>query len=199
MDDYVANIAKFARSVLKDNAKVVTVDGEKVLRLDGNKDYADLGRLKQFEKADQVSFSVDFSKDNADASEARIVWNHMKYGLSTDDGDGLILNVGTAKEGFKAFHIDGLGLDDTETHSVQVLLDDVADHVQVLLDGNVVFDHTSTDLDFDKGSSGNEWGWTIGTKWGRYFDGDVSDFRVEAGADFIDDALPIHDYGSAMG
>ena len=197
IDDYTA---KFARSMLKDNAKVVTVDGEKVLRLDGNKDYAALGRLKQFEKADQVSFSVDFKKHTADADEARIVWNHMKYGLTTDDDDGLILNVGTAKQGFKAFHIDNLGLDDTETHSVQVLLDDVADHVQVVLDGKVVFDHKATDLDFDRGSSGNEWGWTVGgSPWDRHFDGDISDMRIEAGAAFIDEGSPMYDYGSAMG
>lgn len=200
IDDYTANIAKFARSMLKDNAKVVTVDGEPVLRLDGTKDYADLGRLKQFEKADKISFSVDFSKDSADGNEGRLVWNHMKYGLTTDNDDGLILNVGTAKQGFKAFHIDNLGLDDSETHSVQVLLDDVADRIQVVLDNKVVFDHKGTDLDFDKGSSGNEWGWSLGgNAWDRHFDGDISDFQIEAGAAFIDEASPLYDYGTVMG
>jgi Right handed beta helix region len=183
LDDYVLNSAKLATTSFKDNASVATVGGEKVIRLDGVKDYVDLGRLTAFEKAAKIAFEVDFSRDVADGKEARLVWNHMKFGLAVD-GDGLLVQVATANEGFKTIRVDNLGLNDTDDHSIRVVMDEVSNRLQVVLDGKVVLNTTSTDLKF-VGAGGYEHGWTLGTPWDRFFDGDISDFRVEAKADFV--------------
>ena len=183
LDDYVLNLAKLAKSAFKDNASVVTVGAEKMIHLDGVKDYVDLGRLTAFEKSEKIAFEVDFSRDVADGKEARLVWNHMKYGL-TLNGDGLMIQVATAKEGFKTIKVDNLGLNDTDDHTIRVIMDGVSNRLQVILDGKVVLDTTSTDLKF-VGAGGYESGWTLGSPWDRFFRGDISDFRVEAKADFV--------------
>ena len=189
IDDYVLNIATLPKAALKDSAKVVTIDGEKMISLDGTKDYVALGRLRAFEKAEVISFEIDFSRDVADGKDARLVWNHMKYGL-TLSGDGLVINVATAREGFKTIRVDNLGLNDTDNHSIRVILDSVSNRLQVVLDGKVVFNTTSTDLKF-VGAGGHEAGWTLGTPWNRFFDGEISDFRVEAKADFISNSTTL--------
>ena len=183
LDDYVLNLAKLAKTAFKDNAAIVTVGGEKVISLDGTKDYVDLGRLTAFEKATKIAFEVEFSRDVADGKEARLVWNHMKFGLVLE-GDGLKIQVATAREGFKAISVGNLGLNDTDNHTIRVIMDEVSNHLQVVLDGKVVLNTSSTDLKF-VGSSGYEWGWTLGSPWDRYFDGEISDFRIEAKAAFV--------------
>lgn len=183
LDDYVLNLAKLAKTAFKDNASVVTVGGEKMIHLDGVKDYVDLGRLTALEKSEKVSFEVDFSRDVADGKEARLVWNHQKYGL-TLNGDGLMIQVATAREGFKTIKVDNLGLNDTDNHTIRVIMDGVSNRLQVILDGKVVLNTTSTDLKF-VGAGGYESGWTLGSPWDRYFRGDISDFKAEAKADFV--------------
>lgn len=182
LDDYVLNLAKLAKTAFHDNAKIVTVGGETMISLDGTKDYVDLGRLTAFEKSTKISFEVDFSRDVADGKEARLVWNHTKFGLALE-GDGLKIQVATATEGFKTINVANLGLNDTDNHIIRVIMDEVSNHLQVVLDGKVVLDTTGTDLKF-VGAGGYEHGWTLGTPWGRYFDGEISDFRIEANASF---------------
>jgi hypothetical protein len=183
LDDYVLNLTKLAKAALYDNAKIVTVGGEKMISLDGNKDFVDLGRLTAFEKSTKISFEVDFSRDVADGKEARLVWNHMKFGLALE-GDGLKIQVATAREGFKTINVGNLGLNDTDNHTIRVILDEVSNRLQVILDDKVVLNTTSTDLKF-VGNGGYEWGWTLGSPWDRFFDGEISDFRAEAKADFV--------------
>jgi parallel beta-helix repeat protein len=183
LDDYVLNLAKLAKTAFYDNAKIVTVGGEKMISLDGTKDFVDLGRLTAFEKSTKISFEVDFSRDVADGKEARLVWNHMKFGLALE-GDGLKIQVATAREGFKTITVGNLGLNDTDNHTIRVIMDEVSNRLQVILDDKVVLNTTSTDLKF-VGNGGYEWGWTLGTPWDRYFHGDISDFRIEAKAAFV--------------
>jgi hypothetical protein len=46
------------------------------------------------------------------------------------------------------------------------------------------------DYDFQiVGAGGREYGWSLGTKWGSYLDGDIHDFSIEAGADFVDGSV----------
>ena len=183
LDDYVLDFANLAKTAFRDNAQIVTVGGEKMIRLDGIKDYVNLGRLTAFEKSEKISFEIDYSRDIADGQEARLVWNHLKFGLAVD-GDGLIVNVATASEGFKKIRVDNLGLNDTDDHTIRVIMDGVSNRLQVVVDNKVVLNTISTDLKF-VGAGGYESGWMLGTPWNRYFDGDISDFRIEAKADFV--------------
>ena len=183
INDYVLNLNTLAKTAFRDNANVVTVGGEKMIRLDGVKDYVDLGRLTAFEEAKKISFEVDFSRDVANGAEARLVWNHMKYGL-TVVGDGLMVQVATAKEGFKTINVGNLGLNDTDDHTIRVVMNQVSNRLQIVVDGEIVLDTRSTDLKF-VGAGGYEHGWTLGSPWDRFFDGDISDFRVEARSLFV--------------
>lgn len=198
IDDFVLDFAALdGTSSLKGDAEIVSSAIGEVLHLDGHKDFVKLGRLEDFEDSQEISFAIDFERAEADGSEARLVWNHKKFGLTLED-DGFVLQVATADEGFKKFHVDGIGLNDTDLHSAVVILNAETDRLQVIIDDTLILDETGTDLDF-VGAGGREWGWSIGTGWNRYFDGDVSDFRVEADADFVDGVTPVVHDGLLLG
>lgn len=186
LTEHVLDIKGLAgsKTALLDDAKVVqTADGP-VIHLDGDKDHVNLGRMVDMEQSEKVAFSVDFSRDGAATGEERLVWNHMKLGLTLVD-DGLRLQVGTADDGFKAFTVKDLGLNDADLHRATVMVDAQNDRLQVVLDDQVVLDVKDIDLDI-VGAGGHEWGWTLGTAWNRYFEGDISDFRLGDRFEFLD-------------
>ncbi len=185
LDDYVLDFVKLiGTQQLIGNANVVTTTDGPVLRFDGAGDYAKLGRLTQFEKSQELSVSIDYEKDAAGGGEDRLFWNHKKLGVSVVD-DGLVVYVGTADGKFTPISIKNLGLNDADKHSISVIVDATADRLQVVVDNKLVLDND--DLDFQlAGSGGREWGWSLGTAWGRDLDGDISDFSIEANADFVD-------------
>ena len=59
------------------------------------------------------------------------------------------------------------------------------DLLQVFVDEQLVLERADLDLEF-VGAGGGEWGWSLGTEWDRHFDGDVTQFALEADAQFID-------------
>jgi PKD repeat protein len=184
----VFDFASFAGSskYLLDNARVeVDSDGDDQVVLDGDKDYVNLGRQVAYEKSDRVGFSVDFARDEADGSVDRLIWNHMKVGL-TLQGDGVSVQVATKDQGFKSYAASNIGLNDTDRHRAEVMVDTVDDRVQVVVDGEVVIDVEDADFELE-GAGGREAGWMIGTPWNRYFDGTVYDFRLGESYQFIED------------
>ncbi|MCK8465071.1 right-handed parallel beta-helix repeat-containing protein [Aliiroseovarius sp. S1339] len=194
-DDHVLDFAN-----LEDNASV-EMNGDAFVKdassivFDGNRDYVDLGRFEDLEDSEQIAFTVEYARDEADGSKQRLIWNHKKVGLTIDD-DGLIVHVANNDAKFhKGFEVEDLGLNDTDLHRVSVIVDQDSDRLQVIVDDTVVLDETDTDFDF-VGAGGGEWGWSIGTKWSRFFDGEVTDFRVDDDVDFVepvvqDDALTL--------
>ena len=130
------------------------------------------------------AFSVDFSRQPDSGGGQRLVWNHLKAGLSLS-ADGLVVQVATADQGLKSFAIKGLGLNDTDKHNAAVLIDAMHDRLQVVLDDNVVLDVSNVDFDI-VGAGGREWGWTLGSAWNHDFTGDVYAFSVDTHFDFID-------------
>jgi hypothetical protein len=171
-------------TILLDNAHVVTGPDGPVLYLDGSKDYASIGRQVEFETSDRLGFSVDFQRDTVDGVEDRLIWNHMRIGLTLTD-DGLTVQIATLDQGFMKFTADNLGLDDAELHRAEVMVDTVADRLQVLLDGQIVLDATNADFDLLVAGA-KQSGWTIGNPWNRYFDGEVHDFRLGDEFHFVD-------------
>jgi hypothetical protein len=147
-------------------------------------DYINLGRLKSVEASDQVAFSVDFSRAEDSTNDQRLVWNHMKVGLTLGD-DSLMVQVATADQGFKAFSIKGLDLNNSDMHNAAVLIDAESDRLQVVLDNEVVLDVTGVDFDI-VGAGGREWGWTLGSAWSHDFAGDVYAFSVDTDFAFIE-------------
>lgn len=173
---------------LIDDAAVIETDQGPAVAFDGDRDYLNLGRIAQFEDAAKVGFSVDFTDTGGDTGEERLVWNHLKLGLTLKD-DGILVQVATQDEGFKGFAVADLGLEDGQQHRAAVLLDTTADRLQVLVDDKVVLD-VQDGTDFDIDGNGREWGWSIGTAWNRFFDGEVSDFRMGDRFEFVDDQQP---------
>ena len=141
--------------------------------------------MTQFENSEQIAFNVEFERDEADGSSQRLVWNHGKLGLTLAN-DGLIAHVRNNDAEFhKGFRIDNLGLNDTEKHTISVMVDQDADRLQVIVDDQLVLDETNTDFDF-VGAHGQEWGWDLGTGAGRYVDGDVTAFAIDDDVQFYD-------------
>lgn len=181
--DYKLNLASFAGKT--DTLVGTAATGFTSAALRDGDDYLNIGRLKGAEQAEQLAFSVDFSRQPDSTGGERLVWNHMKVGLSLTD-DGLFLQVGEKDLGLgKGFSIKGLGLDDTEKHNAAVLLDAAHDRLQVVLDNQVVLDVSNVDLDFI-GGGGREWGWTLGSAWNHDFTGDIYAFSVDTDFNFID-------------
>lgn len=185
-DDFVLDISTGLNSdqvsKVEGDARVAFDGSDYAIVFDGEGGSVNLGRLTEFEQSEQIAFTIEFARNEADGSEQRLVWNHKKLGLSLKE-DGLIVKVGA-----ESFRVDDLGLNDVDTHRISVLLDQDSDRLQVLVDDKLVFDETETDLDF-VGGGGHEWGWKIGTPWSRYVDGVVTDFRIDDDVAFIDDAV----------
>ncbi len=193
-DDFVldiANLSKNGQAQLKDDATIVDGAADAAIQFDGHRDKVELGRLVQFESSDQIAFKVEFARAEADGSSQRLVWNHQKIGLTLTD-DGLIAHVRNNDDPFhKGFRVDNLGLNDTDAHQISMMVDQASDRLQVLVDGNLVLDETTTDFDF-VGTSGHEWGWSLGTGWGRHVDGEVSGFAIDDDVSFVDQPV-VHD------
>lgn len=185
-DDFVLDIAGAANSgqaIFKGDAIVVDTQNGPAIHLDGSDDYVKLGRLNEFEASDQLAFTVEFARDVADGSAQRLVWNHKKIGLTLTD-DGLIAHVANNDAKFhKGFKATNIGLNDTEMHEIMVLVDQSSDRLQVLVDGQVVIDRSDVDFDF---SGGREYGWTLGTPWGRDVEGTISKFAIDDEVQFVD-------------
>ena len=181
LDDYVTNfVSLVGTTALQGNALVKNGSAQ----LDGTGDYVNLGRLSAFDTSDALSFSVDFSRDVANGGEARLVWNHQNLGLVLK-GDGLFIKVAGADGKFKLFSSGDLDLNDTDKHSIRVIVDSATDRLQVIVDGGVAIDRSDVDLDLGM-STGRDW-WLGGAKWGTGLDGQITDFSLEADATFFSD------------
>lgn len=186
LDGYELDIANLAgRNTLKlyDDAHFIeTLDG-KALSLDGNKDYVRIGRLNEFEDSHKLAFSVNFRNSSGGEGQQRLVWNHTKFGL-TLEGDGIRVHAKNNDQPiWKGFEIEGLGINDGNLHSAVVMVDAETDRLQVIVDDVLVLDDTETDFDF---VGGRESGWTLGTAWNRWFEGEVYDFQVSDDFTFIE-------------
>ncbi len=194
-DDFVldiANVANNGQAQLKGDAAIVNGASGAAIQFDGDRDKVDLGRLTQFENSEQIAFNVEFTRDEADGSSQRLVWNHRKVGLTLTD-DGLIAHVRNNDDPFhKGFRVDNLGLNDTDTHQISLMVDQASDRLQVVVDGNLVLDETGTDFDF-VGADGQEWGWDLGTGSGRFVDGQVSAFAIDDDVQFTDQPVVYDD------
>lgn len=150
---------------------------------------------------DRLALSVTFARnDSTDASaddnpaegggedqgtENLLLSNPDKFALILTD-DGLKVQLATADQGLVAFVLDDLGLDDAENHNITVLLDAQEDHLQVLLDGNLVLNIDDSTHDFlgDWGQNQDQ-----DMDWDQYFSGEVSVLRLIEGYDMADPGL----------
>lgn len=189
-DGYKLDIAGISSSdavQLYDNAHIVDTSDGLALSFDGKRDFAALGRLTEFEASQKIAFSVDFTSHNTTNRAERLVWNHEKIGIAVE-GDGVRVHVGNTSSKFdEGFLVTGLGLKDGNQHSATVMVDAETDRLQIIIDDVLVLEKDDVDFDF-VGAGGHEWGWSLGTSWNRWFEGEVYDFQVSDDFDFVDQA-----------
>ncbi len=81
----------------------------------------------------------------------------------------------------------------TSTNEViSVMVDQEADRLQILVDDELVFEETETEFDF-VGADGAEWGWDLGTAWGRDVDGQITGFAIDDDVEFVDTYIAADD------
>ena len=197
LNGYQLNFADITTSdttQLHDDAHIIDTEDGLALSFDGKKDFVSLGRLTEFEKSEKIAFSVDFTSHDVSGNSERLVWNHQKIGL-TLEGDGLRVHVGNNNDHFhKGFQISDLGLNDGAQHSTTVMVDAETDRLQVVVDDVIVLDEQGTDFDF-AGAGGYEWGWSLGTGWNNWFEGQVHDFQVSDDFMFVE---PVTEDGTIL-
>lgn len=180
-----AAIATSSTVILHDNAHVVESQDGPALSFDGKRDFVSLGRLTDYEEAQKIAFSVDFTSDSSKSRSERLVWNHEKIGLSLE-GDGVRVHVGnTSTEFDEGFLVTGLGLKDGNRHSATIMVDAETDRLQIIVDDVLILDKEDVDFDF-VGAGGHEWGWSLGTSWNRWFEGEVHEFQVSDDFTFVE-------------
>jgi len=180
----IAAISASGTVRLHDDAHISKTNGGKAIVLDGDKDYVSFGRLQDFEESHKIAFSIDFVSGNSGKGREILVWNHMKFGLSLEEG-GLRVHANNTDNHFsRGFKIEGLELNDGERHSVTVMVDAEADRLQVVVNDAMVLDEQGTDFDF-VGAGGREWGWSLSTPWSSWFEGKVYSFQVSDDFEFV--------------
>jgi PKD repeat protein len=182
LDDYVLDgvaIAALRDSALRGDTHRVIEEGRTVLAFDGEGDQAVLGRLAVFEPSDRLAISVAFQREAADGSVGRLIANPGQI-LMAVHGNGLRLNVATADAGMTTYKLGGLGVNDTDWHKAVVILDSVADRLQVFFDNEMVLDDQSHDFVMQT-PEGVGRGWIAGTG----FDGQIAEIRID------DDIAPL--------
>ncbi len=196
-DDFILDIAGLpgnGEADLLGDASVVNTASGPAIHFDGQGDAVKLGRLQQFESSDKLAFTVEFTRDQADGSEQRLVWNKGRVGLTLDD-DGLIAHVQNNDAKFsKGFRVDNIGLNDTDTHQITLIVDETADRLQVLVDDVLVLEETSVDFDFVDAHGGKQWGWNLGSTRKYNVDGEISHFAVDDDVAFIDSPVTPDDW-----
>ncbi|UWQ16053.1 right-handed parallel beta-helix repeat-containing protein (plasmid) [Aliiroseovarius sp. M344] len=182
-DDYILDFADLSGGSLIGDAAVIDTPTGQAIKMDGDGDVVKLGRLSEFEESEQLAFTISYARDEADGSTQRLVWNGGHVGL-TISGDGLAAHIGNTEGKFTSgFRVDNLGLNDTDTHQITVLVDENTDHLQIIVDGELV--HEETDVDFDF-SENRETGWQLGFKHNRTIDGEIYDFAVDDDVQFVE-------------
>lgn len=181
----IADLMEGTSGRLHDDAEIVEMPAGQAISFDGKKDYVTLDGLEAFRDSEQIAFSVDFSSEVSNHGAQRLVWNHMKIGL-TLEGDGLRIHAANTQDPFwKGFQIDGLGLNDGGIHNATVMLDAEEERLQVIVDDTVVFEELGTDFEL-VGAGGHEWGWSLGTSWNRWFEGEVYNLQITNDFEFVE-------------
>ncbi|WP_209835504.1 right-handed parallel beta-helix repeat-containing protein [Ruegeria sp. HKCCE3926] len=133
-----------------------------------------IGHLDGISDAEQVSFSIDVTREEGDTTAERLVWNHSNFGLKLNKKGHLVAKVDNNDGGFRdGFKITDVDLSDGETHQVTLMVDQDTDRLQVLVDGAVVLDETNTDFDF---AGGRERDWYVGDSVDTFAIGDETPF-----------------------
>ena len=176
-DDYLLDgmaMKGLAAAALRGDAHLVREEGHTLLSFDGKGDSVVLGKLAQFQDSATLAVQVDFQRDAGGDRAGTLFSNADQIRLDVVD-DGFRLRVATADAGMKTYNIGKLGLNDTDRHQAVVIVDAVADRLQVFLDDRLAFEDRGIDLVMTNPEGGHNGGWRLGAG----FDGQIADLRID--------------------
>ena len=165
----------------------VTANGDGfTARLAGDGGLIDLGDLGRPEDDGSITVDLTFDRNGTLDGAERILWNHGTFGVELSDGQVTVL-AGTADGRLTRFKADAAGIGDDAAHHLRISVDSELDRIQIVVDGQVVLDDDSHDLELSRVAEANDnHDWTLGTAWNRYFDGEITDLTIADDAVFLD-------------
>lgn len=146
-----------------------------------------LGKLNEYRDTEQIMVDMKFMVDDIEGI-AQLFNNHMRLAAAIDE-DGIILRVATEDEGYKRYEINDLDMSAGGERHLTLVLDREEDHLQVILDGEVILEDAETNFASREGQ--HNWGWTLGNIWHDSLDGSISEFNLSDEAQFIPNTSPV--------
>ena len=160
------------------------------IRLSGDGGMVHLGDLGRPEDDGTVTVDLTFDRDGMLDGSERLVWNHRTFGIELRE-DKVSVLASTADGSITRFHAEIEGIGDDNPHHLRVSIDSDLDRIQIVVDGQVVLDDSSRDLDLAAVSEVHDHHhWTLGTPWGDWFDGEITGLVI------ADDAVFVPPYGT---
>lgn len=185
IDQYRLDSAAFNNNMLKDDASIVTKEGESAIALDGNTDFVKIGRLEEFETTDRLGIQMEFASTDGVVwgTEKLYAWAGGYVVAKLTQDDGLRITINGADGTPQVFYLNDIGIVDTDRHNLTILVDDVEDRLQVLVDGELLLDETDTDFEL---SGGKDWklGGTLRNN--ENFDGEIYSFALDTEFEFVE-------------
>ena len=127
-----------------------------------------------------VSFSIDREGDMSEA--ARLLWKHTHFGVEVS-GEKILVRAATEDEGFKCYSAKSDLIDEEGTRQITIAIDSDLDRIQIVVDGEIILDQIDEGLNIAHELNTYDYDWSFGTRYGAWFEGELTDLRI------YDDAL----------
>ena len=154
-------------------------DGQDYVDLDGG--YVSFGRDADFFEASELSLFMNFRTDAPNEGTARLLWNHMQYGVELVGDDKLVFKFMNGDR--TRVEVDDLDINAGEWHSVGFAFDESNGAFKAYLDGEMIASSTLDGISIGKSAYWDVW--AGGTPWGRNLEGDIGNVAVYH--EFIDE------------
>jgi|GEM_PF-839738 hypothetical protein len=182
-------------SKLIGDAKIVDLGGCVAVSLDGQGDYVRLGNQLGLEPTGEISVGVGFARTASGGQTEALFTNKANMSVFlTDDTIQLVMPTNSAARGTASIDIASSSPIGDALHNLVVVASNQDHRIQVLLDGDVIFDKGELYFDLPSSNDRNWWdnGWTIGNggRNGADFSGLVTQFQVNDFAQFYEAATP---------
>ena len=145
--------------------------GDARLEFAGGAAKVELGDLGQPHLDGSLTATVVYDPDSTSSTQ-RLLWNHLNFGIEVKN-DQVRVYAATEDEGFKSYRVKAPAIKEEGDHRITVAVDSDLDRIQIVVDGEIVFDRIEEGLDLGARGADADRGWQIGTGYGYWFDGTI--------------------------